>query len=181
MTPGKDEGQPGPRWRLEERLLGTAKDQVHVVNGYVAVKNRNTRSQNAQNEDLTGCWSNEIKCKFCFPSAPVHICFCAYSVVAVGSSRLHIQIHTHKRTSVRAHTHARTHAHTHTHTHIHTYTTGFEEEADLSEQAKIQLSDRLGLCALLTKIDKVFCKHLNDHWVPKEVMWGVYYNEGDFT
>jgi hypothetical protein len=91
------------------------------VNGYVAVKNRNTRSQNAQNEDLTGCWSNEIKCKFCFPSAPVHICFCAYSVVAVGSSRLHIQIHTHKRTSVRAHTHARTHARTYTHTHTYTH------------------------------------------------------------
>jgi hypothetical protein len=84
----RDEGQPGPRWRLEERLLGTAKDQVHVVNGYVAVKNRNTRSQNAQNEDLTGCWSNEIKCKFCFSSAPVHICFGAYCVVAFGSSRL---------------------------------------------------------------------------------------------
>ena len=86
---------------------------------------------------------------------------------------MHIQIHTHKRTSVRARAH--------THTHTHTHTTGFEEEADLSEQAKIQLSDPLGLCALLTKIDKVFCKHLNDHWVPKEVIWGAYYNKGDFT
>ena len=32
-----------------------------------------------------------------------------------------------------------------------------------------ELSDRLGRCALLKKIDTVFCKHLNEHWVPKEV------------
>lgn len=31
------------------------------------------------------------------------------------------------------------------------------------------LGDRLGLCALMKKIDNVFCKHLNEHWVPKEV------------
>lgn len=55
----KDEGRAGPRWHLEQRLLGTAEDQVHVANGFVAVKNRNSRSQNAKNEDLRGCWSNE--------------------------------------------------------------------------------------------------------------------------
>ena len=31
------------------------------------------------------------------------------------------------------------------------------------------LGERLGLCALMKKIDNVFCKHLNEHWVPKEV------------
>ena len=36
-------------------------------------------------------------------------------------------------------------------------------------QVATELSDRLGLGALLQKIDKVFCKHLNDHWVPQEV------------
>jgi hypothetical protein len=109
----KDEGRAGPRWHLEQRLLGTAEDQVHVANGFVAVKNRNSRSQNAKNEDLRGCWSNENK--------------------------------------------------------------WFEKEAAFRENAKDnvevarKLSDRLGLCALLKKIDKVFCKHLNDHWVPREV------------
>ena len=36
------------------------------------------------------------------------------------------------------------------------------------KQAVEELRDRLGLGALVQKIDKVFCKHLNDHWVPKE-------------
>ena len=66
------------------------------------------------------------------------------------------------------------------HTHIYKEWALCENGAD-NMAATRELSDRLGLCALLKKIDKVFCKHLNDHWVPKEVIWGVYYNKGDFT
>ena len=101
----------------------------------------------------------------------VFVCVCTRTCVSACVKYIHAYTNTYSQTYQRA----RARAHTHTHT------TGFEEEADLSEQAKVQLSDRLGLCALLKKIDKVFCKHLNDHWVPKEVIWGVYYNKGDFT
>jgi len=57
----EDEGRTGPRWLLEERLRGNADASVHnFEHGFVAVKNRNTRSQKTKDEDLTGCWSNEI-------------------------------------------------------------------------------------------------------------------------
>jgi len=52
----EDEGRGGPRWRLEERLRGTAGDMVPLAHGFVAIKNRNSRSQKVK-EDLSGCWS----------------------------------------------------------------------------------------------------------------------------
>jgi hypothetical protein len=109
----KDEGHEGPRWLLEQRLRGDGEDQVHFVNGFVAVKNRNTRSLNAKNEDLRGCWRNE------------HDWFQNESA--------------------------------------------FRENAAANRAVTHELKDQLGICALLKKIDKVFCKRLNDHWVPREV------------
>ena len=108
----EDEGRHGPRWKLEARLRGTADDQVHLQHGFVAVKNRNSRSK-AKTQDLSGCWSTE-NAWFAKESA-------------------------------------------------------FRRDAKENTAVAAELSDRLGLCALLKKIDTVFCKHLNDHWVPKEV------------
>jgi hypothetical protein len=109
----KDEGHKGPRWLLEDRLRGVGEDQVPFVNGFVAVKNRNTRSLNARGEDLSGCWKSE------------HDWFQNESA--------------------------------------------FRENAEDNSVVTHELKDQLGICALLKKIDKVFCKRLNDHWVPHEV------------
>ena len=108
----EDEGRHGPRWKLEARLRGTADDQVHLQHGFVAVKNRNSRSKDKA-QDLSGCWSTE-NAWFDKESA-------------------------------------------------------FRQDAKENKAVAEELSDSLGLCALLKKIDTVFCKHLNDHWVPKEV------------
>ena len=108
----EDEGRHGPRWKLEARLRGTADDQVHLQHGFVAVKNRNSRSKDKA-QDLSGCWSTE-NAWFDKESA-------------------------------------------------------FRQDAKENKAVAEELSDRLGLCALLKKIDTVFCKHLNEHWVPKEV------------
>ncbi len=86
--------------------------QVHLVHGFVAVKNRNSRSK-TKTEDLSGCWSTE-SAWFAKESA-------------------------------------------------------FRQGEKENKAVAAELSDRLGLCALLQKIDTVFCKHLNEHWVPKEV------------
>jgi hypothetical protein len=107
----EDEGRAGPRWKLEARLRGTADDQVHLEHGFVAVKNRNSRSR-AQ-EDLSACWSTED--------------------------------------------------------------TWFAKESALRQSEEenkavvAELSNRLGIRALIKKIDTVFCRHLNQHWVPKEM------------
>ena len=85
---------------------------MHLEHGFVAVKNRNSRSK-TKKEDLSGCWSTE-SAWFAKESAFRH---------------------------------------------------GEKENTAVAAE----LSDRLGLCALLKKIDNVFCKHLNEHWVPKEV------------
>ena len=85
---------------------------MHLEHGFVAVKNRNSRSK-TKKEDLSGCWSTESAW------------FAKESAFRYGEK---------ENTAVAA-----------------------------------ELSDRLGLCALLKKIDTVFCKHLNEHWVPKEV------------
>jgi hypothetical protein len=86
--------------------------QVHLDHGFVAVKNRNSRSK-TKTEDLSGCWSTE-SAWFAKESA-------------------------------------------------------FRQCEKDNKAVAVELSDRLGLCALLKKIDTVFCKHLNEHWVPKEV------------
>jgi len=85
---------------------------VHLEHGFVAVKNRNSRSK-TKKEDLSGCWSTE-SAWFAKESA-------------------------------------------------------FRQCEKDNKAVAVELSDRLGLCALLKKIDTVFCKHLNEHWVPKEV------------
>jgi hypothetical protein len=107
----KEEGRAGPRWKLEERLRGTADDQVHLVHGFVAVKNRNSRSK-AQ-EDLSACWSTE-NTWFAKESA-------------------------------------------------------FRQNEEENKAVVAELSERLGIRALINQIDTVFCMHLNQHWVPKEL------------
>jgi hypothetical protein len=108
----EDEGRKGPRWRLEERLRGDGDDHVHLAHGFVAVKNRNSRSLTKKDEDISGCWTTESRW-FQKESA-------------------------------------------------------FREDAADNQGVVNELNDRLGLYALLQKIDKVFCKHLNDQWVPRE-------------
>jgi hypothetical protein len=107
----KDEGRAGPRWKLEARLRGTADDQVHLEHGFVAVKNRNSRSM-AQ-EDLAACWSTE-NTWFAKESA-------------------------------------------------------FRQNEEENKAVVAELSERLGIRALINQIDTVFCMHLNQHWVPKEL------------
>ena len=107
----KDEGRAGPRWKLEARLRGTADDQVHLEHGFVAVKNRNSRSM-AQ-EDLSTCWSTE-NTWFAKESA-------------------------------------------------------FRQSEEENNAVVAELSERLGIRALINQIDTVFCMHLNQHWVPKEL------------
>jgi hypothetical protein len=95
----EDEGREGPRWKLEARLRGTADDVFSLEHGFVAVKNRNSRSK-TKTEDLSGCWSTETAW-FAKESA-------------------------------------------------------FRQGKEENKAVVAELSDRLGLCALLKKIDTVF-------------------------
>ena len=45
----------------------------------------------------------------------------------------------------------------------------FRQSDEENKAVVAELSDRLGIRALIKKIDTVFCKHLNEQWVPKEV------------
>ena len=53
----EDEEQAGPMWRLEDRLRGSAEDSVELPNGYVAIKNRNSRSK--VDVSIEECCENE--------------------------------------------------------------------------------------------------------------------------